>query len=63
MKRLRCGRRANSPWEGRWWRRAREMGNRSQVEGTMVPGDPTWKFGLVEPSRLTGHVLSARNGL
>ena len=29
--------------------RAREMGNRSQVEGTMVPGDPTWKFGLVEP--------------
>jgi 2,6-dihydroxypyridine 3-monooxygenase len=27
--------------------RAREMGNRSQVEGTMVPGDPTWKFGLV----------------
>jgi 2,6-dihydroxypyridine 3-monooxygenase len=28
--------------------RAREMGNRSQVEGTMVPGDPTWKFGLVE---------------
>jgi 2,6-dihydroxypyridine 3-monooxygenase len=27
-------------------RRTREMGEASQVSGTMVPGDPTWKFGL-----------------
>jgi len=26
--------------------RSREMGSRSQFEGTMVPGDPQWKFGL-----------------
>lgn len=25
------------------------MGQRSQVEGSMIPGDPTWKFGLWEP--------------
>ncbi len=29
--------------------RAREMGQRSQVAGTMRPGDPTWKFGLWGP--------------
>ncbi len=28
--------------------RSRAMGRRSQVEGTMVPGDPAWKFGLME---------------
>jgi 2,6-dihydroxypyridine 3-monooxygenase len=28
--------------------RSREMGRRSQVEGTMMPGDPAWKFGLIE---------------
>jgi len=27
-------------------RRTREMGEASQVSGKMVPGDPTWKFGL-----------------
>ncbi len=27
----------------------RRMGERSQVEGTMYPGDPSWKFGLWEP--------------
>jgi 2,6-dihydroxypyridine 3-monooxygenase len=27
--------------------RSRAMGRRSQVEGTMVPGDPAWKFGLI----------------
>jgi 2,6-dihydroxypyridine 3-monooxygenase len=26
--------------------RTREMGDASQFSGTMVPGDPTWKFGL-----------------
>jgi 2,6-dihydroxypyridine 3-monooxygenase len=29
--------------------RTREMGNASQFERTMVPGDPSWKFGLWEP--------------
>lgn len=29
--------------------RTREMGHRSQVAGTMYPGDPSWKFGLWEP--------------
>ncbi len=29
--------------------RTRNMGYRSQVAGTMYPGDPTWKFGLWEP--------------
>ena len=29
--------------------RTRAMGNASQFEGTMVPGDPAWKFGLWEP--------------
>jgi 2,6-dihydroxypyridine 3-monooxygenase len=29
--------------------RTREMGVASQFEGTMVPGDPDWKFGLWEP--------------
>jgi 2,6-dihydroxypyridine 3-monooxygenase len=29
--------------------RTREMGQASQYDGTMVPGDPTWKFGLWEP--------------
>lgn len=29
--------------------RSRRMGQRSQFEGTMVPGDPTWKFGLFGP--------------
>jgi 2,6-dihydroxypyridine 3-monooxygenase len=29
--------------------RSRRMGQRSQFEGTMVPGDPAWKFGLYEP--------------
>jgi 2,6-dihydroxypyridine 3-monooxygenase len=29
--------------------RTRQMGNASQFEGTMVPGDPKWKFGLWEP--------------
>lgn len=29
--------------------RTRQMGNASQFEGTMVPGDPAWKFGLWEP--------------
>lgn len=29
--------------------KTRGMGDRSQVAGTMVPGDPTWKFGLWEP--------------
>jgi 2,6-dihydroxypyridine 3-monooxygenase len=28
--------------------RSRAMGQRSQFEGTMVPGDPAWKFGLFE---------------
>ncbi|MGH8949383.1 MAG: monooxygenase [Acidimicrobiia bacterium] len=28
--------------------RTREMGQASQFEGTMVPGDPAWKFGLWE---------------
>jgi len=28
--------------------RSREMGQQSQFEGTMVPGDPKWKFGLFE---------------
>lgn len=28
--------------------RTRRMGHRSQVEATMVAGDPTWKFGLWE---------------
>lgn len=30
-------------------RRTRDMGKSSQFEGTMVPGDPGWKFGLWEP--------------
>ena len=29
--------------------RSRRMGNRSQFEGTMFPGDPDWKFGLFGP--------------
>lgn len=29
--------------------RTREMGQASQFDGTMVPGDPAWKFGLWEP--------------
>ena len=29
--------------------RTQEMGAASQVHGTMVPGDPEWKFGLWEP--------------
>jgi len=29
--------------------RTRRMGRASQFEGTMVPGDPDWKFGLWEP--------------
>lgn len=29
--------------------KSRRMGERSQVEQTMVAGDPTWKFGLFEP--------------
>ncbi|MET0566028.1 MAG: monooxygenase [Acidimicrobiia bacterium] len=29
--------------------RTREMGVASQFDGTMVPGDPEWKFGLWEP--------------
>lgn len=29
--------------------RTRRMGNASQFDGTMVPGDPAWKFGLWEP--------------
>ncbi len=29
--------------------RTREMGIASQFEGSMVPGDPEWKFGLWEP--------------
>ena len=29
--------------------RTRAMGSASQFEGTMVPGDPAWKFGLWEP--------------
>jgi 2,6-dihydroxypyridine 3-monooxygenase len=29
--------------------RSRAMGIRSQVTGTMVPGDPGWKFGLFSP--------------
>ena len=29
--------------------RTRRMGAASQFDGTMVPGDPTWKFGLWEP--------------
>ncbi|MGH8870475.1 MAG: monooxygenase, partial [Acidimicrobiia bacterium] len=29
--------------------RTREMGDASQFEVTMVPGDPDWKFGLWEP--------------
>lgn len=29
--------------------KTRAMGIRSQFEGTMVPGDPAWKFGLWEP--------------
>jgi len=29
--------------------RTREMGQASQFDRTMVPGDPTWKFGLWEP--------------
>jgi 2,6-dihydroxypyridine 3-monooxygenase len=30
-------------------RRTKAMGASSQLEGTMVPGDPAWKFGLWEP--------------
>jgi 2,6-dihydroxypyridine 3-monooxygenase len=29
--------------------KTRAMGDRSQVAGTMVAGDPAWKFGLWEP--------------
>jgi 2,6-dihydroxypyridine 3-monooxygenase len=29
--------------------RTRQMGNASQFDGKMVPGDPAWKFGLWEP--------------
>lgn len=29
--------------------KSRRMGQRAQFEGTMYPGDPTWKFGLFEP--------------
>ena len=29
--------------------RTREMGDASQIQGTMVAGDPDWKFGLWEP--------------
>ena len=29
--------------------RSREMGRQSQIDGTMVAGDPNWKFGLWEP--------------
>ena len=29
--------------------RSRRMGQSSQFDGTMVPGDPAWKFGLFEP--------------
>jgi 2,6-dihydroxypyridine 3-monooxygenase len=29
--------------------RTREMGQASQFDGTMIPGDPGWKFGLWEP--------------
>lgn len=29
--------------------RTRRMGEASQIYGTMVPGDPEWKFGLWEP--------------
>jgi 2,6-dihydroxypyridine 3-monooxygenase len=29
--------------------RSRRMGQRSQFEGTMFPGDPDWKFGLFGP--------------
>jgi 2,6-dihydroxypyridine 3-monooxygenase len=29
--------------------RSRQMGTRAQFANTMVPGDPTWKFGLWEP--------------
>ncbi len=29
--------------------RTKAMGNASQFEGTMVPGDPAWKFGLWAP--------------
>jgi 2,6-dihydroxypyridine 3-monooxygenase len=29
--------------------RTRRMGDASQFEGAMVPGDPEWKFGLWEP--------------
>ncbi|MDH5503556.1 MAG: monooxygenase [Acidimicrobiia bacterium] len=43
-------------WEGRQLTlgrtasaRTQAMGHRSQVTGTMTPGDPTWKFGLWEP--------------
>jgi 2,6-dihydroxypyridine 3-monooxygenase len=31
--------------------RARDIGNRSQFEGTFTPGDPTLIFGLYEPGR------------
>lgn len=30
--------------------RSRRMGNRSQFEGTMIPGDPDWRYGLHERS-------------
>jgi 2,6-dihydroxypyridine 3-monooxygenase len=46
---------ALAQWERRQLRlgrsvvaRSRAMGRRSQIEGTMVPGDPAWKFGLIE---------------
>ena len=29
--------------------RSRRMGQSSQFDGTMAPGDPAWKFGLYEP--------------
>jgi 2,6-dihydroxypyridine 3-monooxygenase len=29
--------------------RSRQMGQSSQFDGTMVPGDPSWKFGLFGP--------------
>lgn len=31
--------------------RSQRMGQRSQFQGTMVPGDPEWKFGLEGPGR------------
>jgi 2,6-dihydroxypyridine 3-monooxygenase len=38
--------------------RSREMGEASQVTGTMVPGDPAWRFGLHGPGEQVANYSS-----